>query len=151
MGTIQASVQVAAPQERVFKVFTQIEKAPEHIPQIQSVEMLTEGPFGNGTRWRETRLFMKKQATEEMWVTGFEAPNRYTVEANSNGMLYDTLFEFTPSGEGTQVTWTFNSTPQTFGAKVMSPIFNLLLKGTMKKCMQGDLDALKGVCESKGE
>ena len=27
----------------------------------------------------------KKEAVEEMWVTGFEPPNRYTVEAESHG------------------------------------------------------------------
>jgi carbon monoxide dehydrogenase subunit G len=125
MSTLQVSTQVSAPIEDVFKVFTSIDKAAERIPGIQSVEMLTEGPFGEGTRWRETRLMFKKEATEEMWVTGFDAPNSYTVEAESHGTKYSTLFSFTPESSGTKVTWSFTGTPLTFGAKIMAPVLNL--------------------------
>ncbi len=44
--------------------------------------------------------------------------------------------------------WTFTSTPQTFGAKLMGPIFGLLFKGVMRKCMQRDLDALRDAAGS---
>ncbi|RKY18070.1 MAG: hypothetical protein DRQ55_14315 [Planctomycetota bacterium] len=91
----------------------------------------------------------KKEAVEEMWVTGFDPPRRYTVEANSCGMLYQTLFEFVPEGDGTSVSWTFKGTPQTLIAKLTGPIFGLLFKGTMKTCMQRDLDALRDACEGE--
>ena len=70
----------------------------------------------------------KKEATEEMWVTGFNPPRSYTVEASSHGMLYETLYEFEPEGDGTTVRWTFKGTPQTFGAKLTAPIFWTLLQ-----------------------
>ncbi len=148
MSTYVVSCDIAAPRDRVFEVFTELDKAEERIPGITKLELLSEGPFGNGTRWRETRVMMKKEAVEEMWVTGFRPPESYTVEANSHGMLYETLFEFEPSGEGTQVTWTFHGTPQTFGAKVMSVVFGFLFSGVMKKCMLDDMVALKAVCEA---
>lgn len=150
MADLTVSTHVAAPVERVFEVYTRIDKAAERIPDITKIEMLTEGPFGKGTRWRETRVMFKKEATEEMWVTGFDPPRSYTVEAESHGMHYSTLFSFTPEGDGTKVTWTFSGTPVSLGAKIMAPIFNVLMKGTMKKCMLGDLEALRGVCE-RGE
>lgn len=83
-------------------------------------------------------------------VTGFDPPKSYTVDAESHGMRYSTLFSFTPAGDGTEVSWTFSGTPQTLGTKIMSPIFNVLMKGTMKKCMLRDLEALRDVCE-RGE
>jgi len=150
MATITVSTHVSAPLEQVFEVYTQIDKAAERIPDITALEVLSEGPFGEGTRWRETRVMFKKEATEEMWVTGFDPPNAYTVEAESHGMSYSTRFSFTPDGEGTEVRWDFSGTAQTLGTKIMSPIFNVLMKGTMKKCMQRDLDALRQVCE-RGE
>jgi len=85
-----------------------------------------------------------------MWITGYEPPNRYTVEANSHGMLYQTLFEFEPIESGTRVTWTFEGTPQTFGAKVMSLFFGFLFSGVMKRCMLDDMVALKAACEGTG-
>jgi len=147
MASIKVSTQVAAPLEKVFEVFTQIDKAAERIPAITKLEMLSEGPFGNGTRWRETRLMMKKEATEEMWVTGFDPPKSYTVEAQSHGSLYQTLFEFKQEAGGTKVTWTFDCIPQSFGAKLLAPVFALFFNGMMKKCMLGDLEALRDVCE----
>ena len=149
MASIIVSTHVAAPLERVFDVYTEIEKAEERIPGIKKLEMLSDGPFGSGTRWRETRVIMKKEATEEMWVTGFDPPRSYTVEAQSHGMLYETLFQFESEGDGTKVSWTFKGTPQTFGAKLTAPIFGLFFNGVMKKCMLGDLEALRDVCEGK--
>ncbi len=109
--------------------------------------MLSEGSFRIGTRWLETRVIMKKEATEEMWVTAVHPPRSYQVEAESHGTHYHTLFEFEPVGDGTRVTWTFKGTPLTFGAKLMSVIFAPLFKGMMKKCMLDDLEALRAACE----
>ena len=149
MPTFVMSTHVKAPLEQVFAVFTDLEKAADRIPAITKMKMLTKSPFGDGTRWRETRLMFKKEATEEMWVTGFNPPNSYTVRAESHGSIYETLFEFTPEGDGTKVQWTFNCTYQSIGAKIMGPIFSVLMKGMMKKCMQEDRDALRDVCEGK--
>ena len=151
MAVLTVSTHVAAPIAGVFEVFTEIEKAEERIPDITALEMLSEGPFGEGTRWRETRVMFKKEAVEEMWVTGFHPPHSYTVEADSHGMKYSTLFTFEADGDGTKVTWNFSGVAHTFGAKVMAPIFNVLMKGTMKKCMLKDLEALRDACQGSGE
>ncbi|MFT7670959.1 MAG: carbon monoxide dehydrogenase subunit G [Planctomycetota bacterium] len=151
MGTITVSTQVSAPIEQVFAVYTDIGKAVDRIPAITALEILSEGPFGNGTRWRETRLMFKKEAIEEMWVSDFNPPSSYRVDAESHGSRYSTLFSFTPEGDGTKVTWAFTGTPLTLGAKIMTPIFTLLMKGMMTKCMLGDLEALRDVCESGEE
>ena len=124
-------------------VYTELDKAAERIPDIVSLEVLSEGPFGEGTRWRETRSMFRKEATEEMWVTGFDPPKSYNVDAESHGMHYSTHFSFTPDGDGTRVSWTFSGTAQKLGAKMMAPIFNVLMKSTMKKCMLRDLEALR--------
>lgn len=147
MGKLIVSTFVAAPLDAVFAIYTDLAKAAERIPEITALEILTDGPVGKGTRWRETRLMFKKEAVEEMEITSFDAPKTYTVEANSHGQRFETLFEFHEEEGGTRVTWTFWSTPLTFGTKLMSPIMKLLFNGIMRKCMQGDLDALRVVCE----
>jgi carbon monoxide dehydrogenase subunit G len=151
MTTITVSTHVSAPIERVFEVFTDLDKAVERIPDIVALEVLSEGPFRVGTRWRETRVMFKKEATEEMWVTGCDPPKSYTVDAESHGMRYSTLFSFAADGDGTKVSWDFSGTALTLGAKVMSPILNVLMRGTMKKCMLRDLEALRDVCERSEE
>jgi carbon monoxide dehydrogenase subunit G len=148
MSTLSVTTLVAAPPAAVFEVYTDLAKAAERIPDITQLELLTDGPIGVGTRWRETRVMFKKEAVEEMWITSFEPPRSYTVEAESHGMKYHTLFEFAPEADGTRVTWTFTGTPQTFGTKLMAPLFGLMMNGAMRKCMQRDLEALRAVCET---
>ena len=48
-------IQVAAPVERVFEVFTDLEHSAERVSNIQEIEVLTTGGFELGTRWLETR------------------------------------------------------------------------------------------------
>ena len=47
---------IEAPPERVFEVVTDLRGAPERIRGITKMEVLTEGPIGGGTRYRETRI-----------------------------------------------------------------------------------------------
>jgi len=150
MATLSVSTNVSAPIDKVFAVYTDLEKLVERIPDITALEILSDGSFGEGTRWRETRVMFKKEQTEEMSVSGFDPPKSYSVEAESHGMRYSTQFLFAPDGEGTKVSWTFSGTALTLGAKIMAPIFNVLMKGTMIKCMRRDLEALRDVCE-RGE
>ena len=149
MTSISVSVDVSAPLERTFEVYTDLPRVAERIPGVVTLEVLSDGPFGVGTRWRETRIMLKKEATEEMWVTACDAPHSYTVASESHGMKYSTLFSFVVDQNGTKVTWDFTGSPQTLGTKVLSPLFNLLMKGAMIKLMRRDLEALRDVCESK--
>ena len=49
MTSITVSTHVSAPVERVFEVYTDIDKAAERIPDIVDLEVLSDGPFGWGS------------------------------------------------------------------------------------------------------
>ena len=66
--------QIEAEPEQVFLLFTDIEKFPENLSGIERVELLTAGPVGVGTRFKETRIMFKRETTEEMEVTRFDPP-----------------------------------------------------------------------------
>ena len=121
----------ASPQE-VFAVAADFPNAARVIQAIEKVEMLTEGPVGVGTRFRETRTMFGKEATEEMEVAVFEPPHRYVLHAESHGSKYVSGLTFEPEDAGTRVTMHFDAEPLTFFAKVMS----LLMKPMLKKMAQ---------------
>lgn len=104
---------VEAPLEVVWRVATDLEALPETMSAITAVEVLAGGdPFGVGTRWRETRLMMRREATEEMTVTRVEPERGYTVEADNHGVHYVSTFAFAPVGpQRTEVTMTFSGQP----------------------------------------
>ncbi|RAJ61815.1 polyketide cyclase/dehydrase/lipid transport protein [Streptomyces sp. Amel2xB2] len=105
MTTWQVTVErrISAPAARVWEALTDIEGSPRVISGIERVEMLSDGPFGKGTRWRETRSIFGKEATEEMWVTASEPQRRYVVESDSRGVHYTSEFALTPEGDDVTV------------------------------------------------
>jgi uncharacterized protein YndB with AHSA1/START domain len=141
---------IAAPADRVWKALTDIEAAPQTISGIDRIEMLSEGPFGVGTRWRETRRMLGKEATEEMYVTACEAPSRYVVEADSHGTHYVSEFALTPGDDdATTVRMVFDmeGEPKGFTKVVMKLIGPIAYKAAAK-AMTKDLADVAAAVEA---
>ncbi|MET0714123.1 MAG: SRPBCC family protein [Mycetocola sp.] len=145
---IQDSISINADRKRVFAVFCDLDKAATNVTAITRIEVLT-GPaqLNVGTRWRETRTMFGKEATEEMWVTGFEPDVSYVAEAESRGTHYRSEYRFTPDGTGTRVDMTFEGTPLTLGAR-LAGVLGALFAGAAKKALHQDLVDLKRACEA---
>ena len=148
MGKIEVAVDIEAPVEKVFALFTDFAKVDQRIDGIKKLELLTSGPIGKGTQFRETRVMMGKEATEEMEITDFQPNESYRVEADSCGAHYKTDYKFVSNGNSTNVAMSFEGTPVTFAAKLLSPAMLLMAK-TLRKCLEEDLACLKRVAEAE--
>lgn len=140
--------QIAAPRETVFEVATDFEHAADLMRGITKAEVLTEGPVGQGTRIRETRVMFGREATEEMELTAYEPPERYVMTCENHGCRYTTLFEFLPRDAGTEVALTFDAEPRTFSAKLMSVLMRFMMSGCRKE-VEKDLEDLKVAAEGR--
>jgi len=149
MPSYSFSEHIKAPPARVFELFTDIERAPEHVSGIKRVEVLTEGGVKPGMKWRETREFAGREATETLEITALEPNKSYRVDCDSHGAIWRSDFRFTPDGDGTRVDLEMRCLPQTLKAKIMSPL-SLLFAGMLKKAIRQDLDDLKRAAESGG-
>lgn len=69
---IQASCEIAAPRAEVFEAFADLTNLANTVKAITQVELLTEGPIGVGTRFKETRVMFGKEASEIMEITQFK-------------------------------------------------------------------------------
>ncbi|WP_416061539.1 SRPBCC family protein [Rhodococcus indonesiensis] len=106
---IELSRSVDAPSDRVWRVLTSVDSAPQVLSGVDSVERLAGVGYEVGTRWRETRRMFGRAATEEMTVTAVE-PGRHTVvEAESGGVRYRTEFDVAPDRAGTMLTVRFSA------------------------------------------
>ncbi|MFF7443954.1 SRPBCC family protein [Streptomyces sp. NPDC008122] len=115
-GTDTTSVvverRVAASPGRVWEAITDLKDMPRVLSGVDRVEVLTPGGFDVGTRWRETRRMLGKEATEEMTVTECEPPDRYVTVADSHGMHYVSELTLTPDGSGaTTLRMAFSARP----------------------------------------
>lgn len=148
MNSIQVERQVAAPPEVVFGLASDFPNSAQLVQGINKVEMLTDGPVGLGTRFKETRTIFGREASEEMTVTVFEPPRRYVLVAESHGCHYDSELTFTPENGGTKIAMTFDATPLTFFAKIMSVLTRPMLKKMVELCGK-DLDDIKARAEAE--
>jgi uncharacterized membrane protein len=150
MKSFDFSMHVEATADRTFDVFTDLEHAEEMLEGVIRLELLTDGPVGAGTRFRETRKLFGKEASEEMEFTRFEPPSICVVESDSCGAHWTSTYTFTPEGDRTRVDLSIRIDATSMAAKLMSPL-TLLFGGSMKKMIQKDLDELKAVAESGAE
>jgi len=124
---------IQAPQQRVWEVVADIAAAADTITSITKIEMLTGPEVGVGTRWKETRVMLRRETTEEMEVTEFEPPLRYVVEAESCGAHFSSEVRCDPIGEDvTRLSMRMRTRPLNLFAKLMKPLAKLALKSTCK-------------------
>jgi hypothetical protein len=110
------------------------------------MEVLTDGPVRVGTRFRETRIVFKREATEEMEVTALEPPERFAFGCESHGCRYHTQMTFEPASGGTDVELRFEAVPLTRSMKVLAFLMAPMTRWIAKTCAK-DLEDLKAAAE----
>ena len=147
MATVTVSNHVGAPVQQVFRVFTDIERGPEHVGGIKKVEMLTPGAVHLGSRWRETREVLGRNDSAEMEITAFELNRMYTITHHKAGVRIDTTFWFQPEGAGTKVSVDFELDGGGVPPGLLAPL-GWAIEGKVGRVLSDDLLDLKHSAES---
>lgn len=149
MASIEIEREADAPAGAVWRVMTDIARAPEVLSGVDAVERLDGGgDFGVGTRWRETRTLMGRQATEELEVTAVDPGRSYTVEAESGGAHYVSVMAVEPLGsDRSRLSMTFGARPASVMGRVMAATIGRLFVGATRKALATDLDELAAAAE----
>ena len=141
-------VPIDASKHDIWNLITDIEHASDRISGIEEVEVLESPADGLvGLKWRETREFGGKKATETMWVTEAVKDSHYRTEARSHGSVYRSRMYITDDSEGTRLGMDFDCEPQTFGAKLMWGVFGFMFRGATHKALLQDLKDIKAAAE----
>lgn len=148
MARFSITLNVNASLEDTFAIFADFEHAAGRVEGIKKIELLTPPPVGLGTKFKETRIMFKREASEVFTITAYEPNRRYKMAATSCGAEYHCDFLFTPEGSGTKVVVEFATRPISFMAKLMTPL-SMMMMGTMKKCIRKDMDDLTRAAEAK--
>ena len=145
---ITVSETIAAPRERVWEIVTDYHNWQERITGIREVEILAPPKDGLvGLKWKETREFFGKEATEIMWVTAAEPGHWYEVRAESHGAIYTTRVSLASLADGTTLTFQFSAKPTTFGARIMS-LMSFMFNGAIRKAFKEDLGDIRAAAEA---
>lgn len=149
MSEIVVEEQIGASPEVVFAALTDYSKLADVLSAVVAFELLTDGPLGKGTRFRETRMMFGREATEEMEITEWDPPNGFVLEADNHGAHYRTAHTIQTSGDGSLLTFTFGATGANLFAKIMCVVMGPLMKKTLVRCIQQDLAELKQHLEAQ--
>ena len=145
---VSVEVEIAQRKEKVWAVITDIENAADVISEIIDLKILHMPKEGLvDLKWRETRKVFGKVSSETMWITDAVENISYKVRAESHGSVYLSSFWLEELGDKTLLKMSFNSQPQTLFLKIISPLMNLMIKGSMKKMMRQDLEDIKHYIE----
>ena len=151
MSTVAVSRLVDAPVDDVWRTFTDLGGRCEWMSTVTRVELLTPGPFGTGTVWRESRTMVDgDEVTEEFRVRECVAGERFVVASPGIGADYRMTYSFVPvlSGRhrgGTMVTVVQDGSPTAPAARFLALIFGGLAAETAEGALRRDLDDLAAV------
>jgi uncharacterized protein YndB with AHSA1/START domain len=149
MASVTVSAYIAAPVERVFEVFTDIEGSAGRVSNIQRIEMLTLGGARLGARWLETRSVPGGSGTAEMEITSLEQNRNYTITHHKAGVRIDGRFSFKPvAGGGTHVEVEFALAGDGRPPGTVAPVW-WTIAATVRDVLTRDLDDLKGCIENR--
>ena len=148
MSTVGVTRLVEAPVAAVFGVFTDLPGRCALLSTVVAVEVLTKGPFGAGTVWRETRTMADgTEVTEEFRVDECVVPERFVVASPGIGADYRMTYTFVPVLEGrhrgtTMVTVVQDGTPTAPAGRFLALVFGGLAARTVEGALRRDLDDL---------
>ncbi len=143
---VKANCTIKATKDEVFNAFSDLKNLANNVRAIKSIELLTPGDIGIGSKFKETRVMFGKESSEIMEITQFSPPDYFKEEAHSNGMDYATEWRFIDEENKTTVSIDFSGTATTLTAKLFNVLFSFMAGG-MKKAFLADMDDLKKALE----
>ena len=140
---------VAAPVEKVWAVLIDLDRAPDVVTAITSVERLDESHgFDVGTKWRETLEFSGRQARQTQEVTALDPGRSYTVDSYNKRSHYSTTLELAPRGDDSTVRMTFTSVPNSVFGTIGGATVGRLFRGMTRRALEEHLADLATAAES---
>jgi hypothetical protein len=146
---VQVCVDIAIerPREVVFEAFCDIDRAAGRRRGVKQVDVITPGPFGLGTRWRQTRGGLA-HPMQELWVTRLDRGRMYRVEAETAGVHYVSDVSFADDGDDrTLVHLEYTGTPLTRGARIRS-LADALAASSARRMLRRDLSDMRKALEA---
>lgn len=145
--SVRVTVTIARPRPVVWDVLADVERQPEWMRDALSVELLTPGPVGVGSRMRVPTRIGLLRTTDILEVTEFQPPERWTV-AHRGLVTGEGAFTLTEEsgGSSTRVAW-----DERLAAPlgVVGRIAMTALRPVLHRQFAADLARLRRLCEKR--
>jgi hypothetical protein len=137
----ETSIEVDAPVERVFDVYSDVERWPEWTDSVTSVERLDEGPFQVGSRAR----VKQPRLPVAVWEVTEMVPGRsFTWVARGPGIVTTGTHEVVPAPASGKA----RATARLEQAGLLGPVLGTVTKGLTNRYLEMEMRGLKARCEA---
>jgi hypothetical protein len=121
MARITGEIVIDRTTEEVFDFVSDERNEPAYNPEMLSVDKVSDGPIGSGTRFRAAMKSGRRTLPMDLQFTTFLRPARLGSHSSFAGVAIDGELTFEPRGEATLMHWTWDVAPG--GAlRLLSPL-----------------------------
>ena len=147
---LSESIEINSAREHVWSAITNIEHCGSWLSNVKKIEILNQATDDNiaDVKWKETRDFCGREASEVMWITEFRELEFYCTRAESHGCVYLSKLSLKEHSGVTTLTMDFQSKPQSLVAKVLYALTTWLFIKSLVDAIQTDLTDIKKYVES---
>ena len=139
----ETSIEIEAPQQRVWDILTDIEAWPRRMETVESVELLTPAPMAKGSR---VRLKQPKLGEGTWVVTSWDEPSSFEWTQKMTGATSVAGHRIDALGEGrSRLTLTIDL------RGFLIPIFGRMYKDLTNRYLTLETEAMKRAAESGGD
>lgn len=104
MGEIKKQLSFKAPVEKVWKIWTDVEKTPEWVEGVQESQITSPVKEGRGLEWKEKCQFGKQMIQMDHMIATWELLKKTVTKTGlPMGGTMETVAEFSSTPEGTKV------------------------------------------------
>lgn len=136
----EQSIDVNAPQQRVWEVLSDLEAWPKRIETVDVVELLTPPPLGTGSRVRIKQPKLREGTWE---ITIWDAPSYFEYRQQSGGVTIVAGHRVEAQGEGrSRLTLTLEM------RGLLVPVVGLFIRGLTSRYMTLEAQGIKRAAES---
>src|SRR3712207_5764484 len=139
----EKTVDIDAPQQRVWEVLSDLEAWPQRIETVDVVEVLSPPPISRGSRVR----LKQPKLSEGTWeVTAWDAPSYFEWTQKTGGITSVAGHRVEALGEGrARLTLTLDM------RGLLIPIVGLFYKGLTNDYMAREAEGMKRAAEARSE
>jgi uncharacterized membrane protein len=138
-NTVNVSVDIDAPPEKVFAVLCDVERWPEWTSTMTSVQRIDRGPFALGSSARVCQPRLRPAVWQ---VTDLEDQRNFTWITRSPGLSMSASHLIEPQGAGCRVLLSFEL------SGFIAPLISRLYGGLMERYITTESQGLKQRSES---
>lgn len=139
MKSITVTVNIAAPEHRIFQTLCDVERWPEWTATMRSVKRLDQGPFRVGSR----ASVVQPKLRPSIWqVSSMDQDRNFNWVSEAPGLRLEAGHSVEPAGAGCRVTLTFAL------SGLLSLIVGLMYGRLIAEYVNTEAQGLKRRCET---